>query len=103
MGGGAQGRTKGGTEHSRKPGPPESKPGGSEAKASNKPLPEAAQERLVSFSSQAQARPHLDHLTKKSVLLQELVQSFNFLFLLRAAELQVLDLGGQLYIHLFQP
>lgn len=50
------------------------------------------------FSSGAGGR--LVHLTEQPVLSQQLVESFNFLFLLSAAELKVLDLGGQLNIHL---
>lgn len=40
------------------------------------------------------------HVLKKSVLSQQLAQSLNFLFLLGAAEFQMLDLGGQLEVYL---
>lgn len=40
------------------------------------------------------------HVPKKSVLSQQLAQSLNFLFLLGAAEFQMLDLGGQLEVYL---
>lgn len=42
----------------------------------------------------------LVHVPEKSILFQQLVEPLNFLFLLGAAEFQMLDLGGQLDIYL---
>ena len=93
--------------------PPESKLGGSQATASNQTCPADGPRgggHLPCSQAQArEARPPLwtgagvplVRLTKQSMLSQQLVKSFDLLFLLRAAELQVLDLGGQLYIDLF--